>query len=128
MMVGLVSIGCQVGLIVGIFQIWSDPKLFSNRNIVFDDPKEFVIISNGYMDLYRQMNVCNNWQLLMLYWLFQAKNLYRLRQLYSPQKASSYRLPLNVSSPLSPSPWPPPCFSWLPQAFVLSTIFHGTWE
>ena len=39
--VWLVLVGCQVGLIVGTFKIWSVPDLFSNRNIVFDDPKEF---------------------------------------------------------------------------------------
>ena len=34
--------GCQIGLIKCFFQaICSDPKVFSNGIIVFDDPKEF---------------------------------------------------------------------------------------
>ena len=41
-MVGLVAMGCQVGLILGIFFAnWSDLTLFSNGNIIFVVPKEF---------------------------------------------------------------------------------------
>ena len=50
--------GCKVRLILGTFLLF-DPKVFSNGNIVFDDPKEFddpqvsdslKVISNGNMD------------------------------------------------------------------------------
>ena len=39
-----VGLGCQVGQSLGNFLLlfpFSDPKLFSNENIVFDDTKEF---------------------------------------------------------------------------------------
>ena len=58
---GLVDLGCQVWLVLGILLLfWSDPKVFSNGNIVLDDPKEFgdpqvsdglKVISNESMDL-----------------------------------------------------------------------------
>ena len=58
--------GCQFGLVLGtFFAIWSDPKVFSNGNIVFDDPKEFddpqvsdslKVISNGGMDFNDKIN------------------------------------------------------------------------
>ena len=40
-LLGLFGMGCQVGLVLGtFFAIWSDPKVFSNGNIIFHDPKK----------------------------------------------------------------------------------------